>query len=492
MLAGVRKWAWVLFLVALPLTSFPYFPPGLGGKFLVRPLSLYPLLVLLIFVVVPHLLRRPVPRTFQTILPFVFVATFSSVLALLSGINSNFGVSVPQRLLRALITLGIGLAFYFTVALTPQSRDDLKTTLRWLYLGFAIALLWGSLQAVYVVRFSPAYFDWISRVQGYLTMRHLFTNRISGLTFEPKWFAEQISFLLMPWLFAAVTRNYTVFRWRWGRLTVEALLLVWSTIVLTFTFSRAGLLLLFVQLGLAFLLVGGQVVNDLSPRLSRVQRRLGALALALVGMLGLAGFIFLAGANNGFFARMWNYWTSDQRAGLREYFDYVGFGPRLMYGVTAYRIYEQHPVLGVGLGNYAFYFEDLLPDRSLAASPEILRMISMNVTRYQLVTPKNLYLRILAETGLLGLGTFLVFPVAVLGCALYLISAPDPEQRYWGLAGVFGLLSFGLASMTYDSFAIPNMWIVFGLITSSAWLFYRVDAGGDRRPPGAPPAPPQV
>jgi hypothetical protein len=39
------KTCWVLFLVCLPVTSFPFFPPALGGGALVRPLSLYPLII---------------------------------------------------------------------------------------------------------------------------------------------------------------------------------------------------------------------------------------------------------------------------------------------------------------------------------------------------------------------------------------------------------------------------------------------------------------
>jgi O-antigen ligase len=85
----------------------------------------------------------------------------------------------------------------------------------------------------------------------------------------------------------------------------------------------------------------------------------------------------------------------------------------------------------------------------------------------QLITSKNLYFRLLAETGLIGLATFLAFVVAILGCALYLWLSPNKEIKYYGVSGLLGLLAFTLGAFSFDSFAIPNMWVMFGLITAA-------------------------
>jgi hypothetical protein len=72
----------------------------------------------------------------------------------------------------------------------------------------------------------------------------------------------------------------------------------------------------------------------------------------------------------------------------------------------------------------------------------------------------------MSETGLLGLATFLGFLMAILGCALYLWLSPQSEIRFWGTGGLLGLIAFILVAFSFDSFAIPNMWVVFGLITA--------------------------
>ena len=205
---------WVMFLVALPVTSFPYFPSGLGGSTLVRPLAVYPLLVLIVIAVVPRMFSRPVTRTLLPFWVFVFAAIASTLLAFVRGIDSVIGVSVTDRAIRSLVTLILGSGFYLVVVLIPDTPGKLRASLRWLYTGFGIALLWGSLQVVYVLRFQPEYFQLLRQMQRLLSIRRLFPTRISGMTYEPNWFAEQIVFLLMPWLFTAVFSGYSAFRWR--------------------------------------------------------------------------------------------------------------------------------------------------------------------------------------------------------------------------------------------------------------------------------------
>lgn len=189
----------------------------------------------------------------------------------------------------------------------------------------------------------------------------------------------------------------------------------------------------------------------------------------LVAILGAV--IFVAGTRNEFFARIWEYWQRKPDQGYVQYFvnyfEYLGFGARYSYWQTAYHVYEDNPTLGVGLGNYAFYFDEKLPERPLATIPEVLRLVVPEEGGNRLITPKNLYLRIMAETGLLGLATFLGFLMAILGCALYLWLSPHSESRYFGTGGLLGLIAFILVAFSFDSFAIPNMWVVFGLITAA-------------------------
>ena len=479
-LPALQKIAWALFLIAMPVTSFPYLHETIGGAALVRPLSLYPLLFLLITATLPRLFSGQIPKTIQTLLPFILIALASSLLSTQRGIDPLLGVSVTARTLRALLTLGIGCAFYLTAALLPATLVELRASLRWLYSGFAIALLWGSLQAGYVLSFNSEYYKLLNRLQGYISTRKIFTNRVSGMTYEPNWFAEQISFLLMPWLLASVLSGQSVFRWRWKWVTIEWFLLLWSVAVLIFTFSRAGLanLVLMLLISVVFLRPHREVKAE--ARRSRLRLWTRRILEAGIVVAIVIGLIYTASTRNAFFSRIWGYWRDIEQRSAQDYFDYIGFGARFMYAEAAYNTYVENPLLGVGLGNYAFYFDRMLPDEFLARTPEVLRILTPEVGRNRLITPKNLYFRVLAETGLIGLSAFIAFLVAILGCALYLWLSVDPQQRFWGTAGLLGVLVFFAAAFSFDSFAIPNMWVFFGLITSAAWSFTR--QGGDPYP----------
>lgn len=478
----LTRLAWAFFFLSLPVTSFPFFPAGLGGKTLVRPLAIYPVLALLVLATLPRLLRRPLPKTFLPLAAFSVAALISSVMAFAAPVEALRGVTLADRFIRNAVTLAIGLSFYATTVLLQERWEDLEFSLRWLYAGFTVALAWGSLQAVYLVYFSPTYFGWMNRLQSLVSIRKLFFTRISGMTYEPKWFAEQLTFVLIPWLLGSVLTGRTVFPYRFKKITVEMVLLAWAAVILTFTYSRTGLLILVMLVFLSFLIyrlalrahpphgsvasVPGKTAGK--PSVPPIRRRTRLLAEILLVISSLAVVFVLVGSQNTYVSRFWRYFT-EARQRNRSYLEFIAVQQRFVYWITAYRTFEEHPVLGVGLGNYAFYFEEMLPDEQVR-SQEIIRQTTPVEGRDRLITPKNLLARLLAETGLFGTATFMAFAMAVVGCALYLWFSPVPAQKTWGLGGLLSLAVFFVVMFSFDSFASPNMWVVFGLITAAAHL----------------------
>ena len=468
------KILWAFFLISLPVTSFPFLPAELGGKTQVRPLAMYPLLILLILITIPRFFKKPLPLTFLPLFAFIAAVFISSTLSFSMEIGALKGVSVLARIVRSVITLGIGVSFYLTVVLYQRSEKDLNFSLRWLYIGFIALLLWGSVQAIYIIHFNQAFFNLLNKIQSLISTQNLYTTRISGFTYEPKWFAEQITFLLMPWLAASVIAGRSVFKWHYRWITIEWVLLVWSAIILVFTFSRTGLVVL-VLLTFVGVLFSRSFHTD-KPHHSTKSTPAGRPPLrwlrwleAGLAALALTGILIFAGSRNPYFSRLWRYW-SDEKASGKSYLQYIAFGQRFAYAETAFYIFEDHPIFGVGLGNYAFFFNQALPNQPWQNSPEIIRQITPTERGTQLITPKNLYARLLAETGLVGTLIFTTFVLAILGCSLYLFFIPLRAGRFWGLAGLLGLFVFATVVFSTDSFAVPNMWVVFGFITAAAYL----------------------
>ena len=461
---------WALLFLALPVTSFPFFPGEFGGKTLVRPLAVYPLLILLLFITIPRFYKRQLPITFLPLLAFVIIAVISALSAFYLEIEELRGVSMLSRSIRNMVTLGIGLSFFFTVALIHDTREDLNRSLRWLFLGLVIALLWGTFQTVYVVHFSEPYFEWISTIQKNISIRKLFVSRISGLTYEPKWFAEQICFLFLPWLLGSVITRKSAFQMRVRGITFEWILLIWSAVIVAFTFSRTGIFILVTLSFLSFLIFRSHVqAQKPTSKKKTIQTRWRKLLEASLIAAGVLTLIVILSAQNKYISRFWRYWTEDA-PGKKTYLEYIAFQQRFVYWQTAINIFSEYPLVGVGPGNYAYFFEQKLPDQPYNRQPEIVRQITPVEGRNRLLTPKNLYARLLAETGLLGTITFTSFVLAVLGCALYLWFSNNEFQRFWGISSLFAMVVFIFVIFSFDSFALPNMWIVFGLITAAAHL----------------------
>ncbi|HNB50480.1 MAG TPA: hypothetical protein PK530_00975, partial [Anaerolineales bacterium] len=254
--ARVRRGVWAVFLVSLPMTSFPFVPGVLGGKSMVQPFAIYPL-ILLVLLLLPQLYKMRLPRAFLPLAVFGLVALISGALALTLGIPAFREVTVLDRVVRNVMTLAIGVGFYVVVSLIPEDEEDLRFTLRWLLIGFALVLVWSTLQAVFVLLpNSPLmrkYFDLLNELQHWVSVRNLQRRRVSGMAYEPSWFAEQICVLWLPWLLTAVFRRRSVFEWRFKSLQVEDILLVWGVGILILTYSRGGIGILFAMLVLSFL-----------------------------------------------------------------------------------------------------------------------------------------------------------------------------------------------------------------------------------------------
>jgi O-antigen ligase len=273
---------------------------------------------------------------------------------------------------------------------------------------------------------------------------------------------------LLPWLLSSTISGRTVFKWRLKWFTVEWLLLIWSAVIVLFTFSRTGLFLLAALALITILLyrfrssAQARACEDTKPRSKN--KRIVQVSVIVLSVAIIGGVI---GSQNRYISRFWRYWTEDP-PGKKTYLEFIAFQQRFVYWQTAVNIFEEYPLLGVGLGNYAFFFDEMLPDQPYHRQPEIIRQITPVEGRNRLITPKNLYARLLAETGLLGMATFTTFIMAIIGCTLYMLFSDSVFYKFWGISGTLGFVGFLVVIFSYDSFALPNMWVVFGMITAAA------------------------
>ena len=473
---SISRFLWAAALFTLPITSFRYFP-FLGDSTYVRPLSLYPIAFLLLLLVLQLWQKKTVfPRagTWTPLLAFVLLALAATSLGVLLNPLPLRGFEYFGRVLRAWVTLVIGLSFFVAAVWMNRDEDDLRFSLQWLLAGFVVDILWSGIQAL------AFYTPLIGKVtvthwQRAFSMRELVrTNRISGMAYEPAWLAGQIATVYLPWLFASLLTRVRVTRFKWLELT----LLAFAVLLLLATFSRGGLLTAVGACALTVLLAGrAELRGAWRWFVSGFQR--GSAALLRVGvvillMSALAGAALFLG-QKGYITRLF----STRAESVEEFIIENSAGARAAYTFGALGAYEESPLTGVGLGASGFYIYDHLPDWALTTVPEIARQLSPENHLYP--NPKNMYVRLLAETGLLGLFVFIAFLFSMLGDALQVLQSETAIGRYLGIAGLFSWFAVALYNVTQDSFATPNIWINFGIL--AGMTAFMMESGKNPLPP---------
>ncbi len=456
---------WALAMLTLPVTSFRWFP-GLGESTLVRPLALYPLALLLPLLLVLAW-RKKIQLTwagaFVALGVFVLFALFASSIGSLINPIPLRGQVYDGRAIRALVTLIIGIAFFVSAVWMNKDEEDLRFTVQWIFAGLCLNIAWSGLQAVtfYTGLLEK---EMVTHWQLAFSMRELVrTNRISGLAYEPAWLAGQIATTFFPFLFAAVLTKYRLTRLLW----LEPALLVLTTLVLLATYSRGGLLIVVGTSGLMMLLFGRDILKGMwtwfiggfkERRFMSFIFRL-SIIIAFVGII-VGAFVFLSQKN--YFRRLWEI-NADS---LSEYIVDINAGARGAYSVGALGAFSEYPLTGVGLGGSGFYIYQNLPDWALTTVPEIAKQLNPSNRLYP--NPKNLYVRLLAETGLFGFVLFIAFLFNALGETLSLFKRNEPWARFAVVAGVFAWVAIALYNFTQDSLTTPNIWIVPGILVGLA------------------------
>ena len=458
-LPQLARLLWAATLVTIPVTSFRYFPAGEGTY--VRPLSFLPLVFLLVVLGV-RLTRGELdfPRvsSLTPLFAFLLMAVLASAAGVLLIPIPLRGQDAAARIVRAWVTILMGTGFFVGALWMNRDESDVRFSVRWLLFGFILDVLWSGLQAAtFYLHLLPK--TVVTQWQRAFSLRELIrTNRISGLAYEPSWLAAQIATVYLPWLVAGVLARVHVFRRRW----LHPVLLALAGLMLLATFSRGGILTAVASIGLALAFAGGPEIRAVwhwfaaaRSGLAAAVVRAAVVAAALLA-LGAAGQWL---AQKGYVSRLWE----SRSESLTEFLVQNSAGARAAYSVSALQTYQDHPLTGVGPGASGLYMYARFPDWALTSVPEVARQLSPDSSLYP--NPKNLYLRLLAETGLPGLILFGAFLMILLADAVLALSQGPGWWRFVGLAGLLTWFAVLIFNVTQDSFATPNLWINLGILS---------------------------
>jgi len=442
-----------LFL-SVPFTSVPWFPVGdatvkslcfplavvLGASVILSPTrqlrshpSLSAGLVLLLVIWGPQLWQLLVrPEDFLVL--------------------TSLGVTAAERFVRSSISLLVGATLYLGFRFAVSRPDWFREAKRLVVVAIAASSAWAVLQLMGDT-ILPASGPVIRGLDAFLTIPANVMARGHGFAYEASWLASQQTLVALPLLYQAVLfpSSHSLFPSRGlrigkVRLHLDHVLMGVVIAGLLATYSRLGMVVLFATT--AFLLFS-------VSRLQGISRR----GVVVAGLTVLSGTLWVA-LTTPYVKSMLTAVTGSSTA--VEFFSSIAAGPRLALWSGAWSTFLEHPLFGVGLGQFGFHFANHVPAWAVLES-EVPRFLLSG----EVPNPKNMILRLLAETGVVGTLAFAYFVAThfrygsgTAGTQATLRLRPErgrltPEFVLGVTMGIALLGDF----VSLDTFALPQLWL---------------------------------
>lgn len=464
-----QKSVWLLWLglvAVLPITSFPIFARFLHTSTVAPASGIFALLLAALWLPIYIYKKGRFPFQTKPLLLFLVFALFTVGLAFFRYLPDYKNASALKAAVEAMATLGLGALFFIITTSLPNSDARIKQTLAVLNWGGLVLIVWSAVQIVVTFTLND-FTDWMRTFQHIFSTTVLFDRRTTGFASEPSWVAHQLNLVyLVYWISASINR-YSAHPFRIWKFSFENLLLGAGFVILFATFSRGGLVAFMLVLAFLFLLGNIRFAKWLLKKWKTRHRVLvGALTAAgmCVVYLGIViGGLFILSKIDPRMEKVFEF-SSNVDNPLMKYADDLQFGERVVYWQTGWNIFNDHPILGVGLGFSGYYFPEYLPDYAWQL-PEVNSLMGWSS---DLLNIKNLWARLLAETGITGFSLFIVF-LAVIGfTAVDLTKSRNPTRKTIGWMGIYMLITLILEEFSVDSFALPYYWFTLGLVSAAS------------------------
>ena len=469
----VNKILWGTLLVCLPFTSFPLVSKIFRGS-MVAPLSAIPLAILFFTFFLPRIFKpKAIPNQAVPVLLFFLIALISTALASFRFLPSYRNDNALMNNFESFTTLGVGIVFYVIAYLFMRDEKSLKFSISCINFGGAIIIVASILQFA-SWKLLGSYPEFLQSLQGFVSSSaRLFDRRVAALAYEPSWLAHQLNILYLPIWLGLVLKNRSIYKFRLlKRFSIEFFLLLGGIFSLFTSLSRIGWLTAIALIGFLIIRQADILRNKLLEKFSSYKYKRASLSqillssvfwLLIVSIILTVSYLVLKLLTLVEPTRMANFFNLIQlrEQGILTWASRLELAERFIYWQTAFITFLSFPLIGVGLGNAGFYFLNNLPSFGYGL-PEILGYVLIHDN---VANPKALWIRILAETGIIGFACFFTWFYGHIKMASSLDKEPrDKLISAVGLIGILFSISFVLEGFSMDTFGLPYYWIGFGLV----------------------------
>jgi len=462
----VIEFIWYILILLLPFTSLPLASKVLRSEMVAAPSIIFLLILLfLFFFYVPRntLFNN---KSFLPLLVFGMFALLSSLLSFFLPIPIQKNFLIEKNILEALVSLAIGILFFF-VTINLLSNEVIKSkTLKIIAFSFIPLSIWCFFQFVFG-QILHDYPKWMVEIQKlFTTSGVLYKDRLTGFAYEPSWLAHQMNMFYIPiWISSSFKRNSSFKKFA-GGLIVEDFFLLLAIGFLILSKSRVGLITFIFVIIYLLIRFNNIYIKNVSKLPSIANKKILIRLIPIIFFIVFLIIIFLGlFFFSQFDSRMENLFNIDfyKNRNLFSIANEFVFAERILYWQTGWQIFNDYPIFGVGLGNSGFFFDEYLPSFAWALDEPRHLLFQAN---YQ-GNIKNLWIRLLAETGMIGFLIFFTWLIIIFVVSNHLERSKKSFNSFWGLVGKLALISLFFEGFSIDSFALPYYWILLGLVSAN-------------------------
>lgn len=472
---------WKTLLLALPFSSFPLLSQVFGGTS-VAPLSFIPMALLLVFWWLPDFFKRTMVLSYHLKPLFIFflVGSISTLLAGFREVPSFRDTSWWKQIFEVVITFIMGLGFYLVTVYMITDKSRLRSAIVFISIGGILIIIYSWLQfGCWIVL--QRYPDWMVSFQRFFSASgKLYDRRATGFAYEPSWLAHQLNMIYIPlWLGLTVKKKSVFKRLIFDMIPCELVLCALAIITLFISFSRIGWITIILLIAyVAFRFTKNWVIETSKQQkyANLSKREQHKYLFKIWGRLILVFFfIFLAAGVvlSAIDPRMASLFDIRRikEAGFLGWAGKLGFAERIIYWGAAFNVYQLFPILGAGFGLVGYYFPQSVPGYGYRL-PEITRTLLSDT---HIPNAKNLWARVLSETGIVGFALFVSFIIQHWRDANEIEKINvDPWISAMGFVGKLIIIATIVEAFSLDTFGLPYYWMGLGLIAASWWIHERI------------------
>jgi len=351
-----------------------------------------------------------------------------------TGLNAPYLHSIKQ-LAWALYSFMVLLSVYFLI----DGKERLRKLINVLFLSTVAASIYALAQLIL------NQLGFAARVQGYYWGEEgvLIVPRLQGTAVEAGLFANLLMFVIPIAICMLISHEYIISK------MVNLLGLLAMLMALVLTFSTIGWILL--ALGIVTILVIPGRWRMLGSRW-----RLLANIAVITAFVLLAAQLLVPSFVDGAVATLISKFSQTSASFVeRSIWTYIGL-----------KMFVDYPLVGVGIGNYGNLFFQYIPH---------------NLPKYfhHSYTAGNLYVLILAETGIIGFMGLALFIVSILYSFHRGICQCKDRYFYAVLVGALtSVLSYFAFQFTNGNLYILQFWVFLGISLSALRLSRNTSASG--------------